>query len=208
MNAHIKFNIKRAAARVKRRLTSAPKHNRIHFGCGGRIVPGWLNMDLSGSDYDMDFLDLPYPFHDSSVGEIVSQHVIEHFTITQARGILTELRRIMKAGGRLWISCPDMEKICKAYCEGHLIELYNKRRERFPSYNLGAIPVQHLVNEFFQQDGEHKVLYDYALIEWLLKDVGFSRIEKTSEGVLRENFPEFPVRADEESSLYVLAIVD
>ena len=79
------------------------------------------------------------------------------------------------------------------------------RIRRQPEYSLGDVPVSHLINDLFHQGGEHRNLFDFALLTWALEKSGFQQITRTSEPEFLARFPEFPPRRDEQQSLYVFA---
>ena len=59
---------------------------------------------------------------------IVSQHVIEHLElIDELLPLFSELKRVLRLGGQIWLSCPDMEKICRLYVDGRTRELVEDR---------------------------------------------------------------------------------
>ena len=62
-----------------------------------------------------------------------------------------------------------------------------------------------MVNEIFYQSGEHKNLFDFDLIYYVLKNIGFKNVIQIQEKDLLQKFKEFPIRNDDEQSLYVFA---
>ena len=79
---------------------------RWHFGCGLRMIDGWRNTDVE--------VDLRHrlPFNDGAV-VVLGQHVIEHLVLSsEAIPFLAEARRVVRSGGGLWLSTPDMAIIC------------------------------------------------------------------------------------------------
>jgi SAM-dependent methyltransferase len=104
------FDVLRLQARIRRlrRNDLEPSCNKLHLGCGSRRVAGWLNVDVIGSDYDIDFITR-LPWRSDSFSAIVSQHVIEHLELFgELVPLLSELRRVLQPGGQIWLSCPDM----------------------------------------------------------------------------------------------------
>jgi predicted SAM-dependent methyltransferase len=198
-------------ARLRTRLRTAfrrprPAPPRLHFGCGLRRVPGWLNVDLTGSDCDLDMLR-PLPFPAGSFDIIVAQHVVEHFELTtELMRILGELRRVCMPAAEVWIICPDLEKTCRYYLEGRSAELLAFQRTRHATAYVGDFPAAHAVNFAFHQFGHHKNLFDFELLSWALRVNGFAGMEKLSEAALLARFPEFPARNDDFESLYLRCV--
>jgi hypothetical protein len=108
-------------------------------------------------------------------------------------------------GGELWLSCPDMEKICRHYLNDGGVGLLNDRRSRFPKFNLQGMPPSDIVNRLFNQHGEHKNLFDFKMLSWILSEAGFSHVKLENEQSFISRFPEFPQRNDDYQSIYVSA---
>jgi predicted SAM-dependent methyltransferase len=205
------FQLKYEGARALTRLRPGPKPSaegtrRVHLGCGARRVEGWLNCDISRSDFNLDLLARRLPLPDNCADVIVSQHVIEHLELhEQLIPLFGEMRRILKPDGKVWLSCPDMEKICAAYVYDKGNALWEDRRKRFPNFTLNGAPVQHLINDFFHQRGQHRNLFDLELLTWALGQAGFQPPRRVCEADLLAAHPEFPERNDDIQSLYVMA---
>jgi predicted SAM-dependent methyltransferase len=206
--AYVRHDVARLVARLKLRGRPVPEHaRRLHLGCGNRRVDGWLNCDVSGSEFDLDLAVGQLPFPDGSVDVIVMQHVIEHLNLhDQLIPLFRELYRMFANDGQLWLSCPDLAKACSAYLDDRGRALEEDRRMRWPDYSLNGAPVQHFINDLFHQNGEHRNLFDIELLTWALKQAGFSCVQRVIEADLLAAYPEFPPRCDDFHSLYVLAI--
>lgn len=185
-----------------------PRRERLHFGCGSKKVEGWLNVDVAGSDLDLDLSAGYLPWKDNVFVVAAGQHVIEHLELTdELIPLLKELRRTLKPGGEIWLSTPDMEKVCRAYLAGRIGELIANRKAREPAWELGEIPPTQMVNVLFHQNGEHKNLFDFTLLKWALEQCGFQQVRRVRECDLLGRFPELPPREDDILSLYVRAVV-
>jgi predicted SAM-dependent methyltransferase len=204
----MRFDLQRVRARLKRLRDQdvVPRYPRVHLGAGTRRVAGWLNVDVRGSDYDVDLGSGRLPWRTNSLACVVSEHMIEHLELrTELLPLLAELRRVLRPGGEIWLSCPDIEKICRSYLDHRMVDLLDDRRGRFPSYSLGGAPTSHMINELFHQFGQHENLFDFELLEWALRSSGFDDVRRISEADLLARFPEFPERGDDRQSLYVSA---
>jgi len=205
----VEIDLLRARTRLARVFSYRvePRCDRLHLGCGSRHVSGWLNVDVSGSDYDVDIASGRLPWKDDMFNAVVAQHLIEHLDIrTELLPFFAELNRVMVPGGEAWLSCPDIEKICRSYLQSRMSDLLEDRIERWPEYSLGEIPVVHLINDLFHQWGEHKNLFDFELLEWSLRNAGFVEIERVSEASLLRGHPGFPPRLDDLQALHVRAL--
>ena len=185
-----------------------PSCDRLHFGCGTRRVAGWVNVDVARSDYNVDLASGSLPWRDDVFSAIVAQQVIEHLDLQkELLPLLRELRRVAKPGAELWLSCPDMEKVCRSYLECRGADLLEDRQARWPDFSLHNTPTQHMINVLFHQGGQHKNLFDFDLLRWTLETAGFCECRRVSEANFLRRFPEFPPRNDDSVSLYVSAVV-
>ena len=117
---HLDFQRLRARLRTKRMLLKYQKNQklptRLHFGCGFRKVSGWLNCDIAGSEVDLDLTCGRLPFPTGHFEVVCSQHVIEHlWLIDELQPLLSELNRCLANDGEIWLSCPDLSKVCNLY---------------------------------------------------------------------------------------------
>ena len=206
----IRLDLLRSHARsTTDKINPQPAHPRLHVGCGERRVPGWLNIDLTDAHASIDLACGKLPWESSCFEAIVSQQVIEHLELHhELKPLIAELFRVCAPEAEVWLSCPDLEKVCNAYVKDKAQELLDDKIERMSSNaNIGmdGVPSQHFVNLLFDQSGEHKNLFDLELLTWLLETHGFSDVVRKTESDFLTRFPEFPPRRDDFHSLYVRA---
>jgi len=208
--ALIEFDLLRLKARIGYPAGDFDSpHRMLHLGCGTRQIEGWLNVDVSGSDFDVDLARMPLPFANGAFDVVVSQQVIEHLDYSaELIPLLAELARVVAPGGEVWMSCPDMDKICAAYVRDKGVGLVANKRER-GAYDptLGRMPPQVSINWAFHQGGQHKNLFDFELLAWAATEVGMGPIVPVDEGELLRRFPTFPRRNDGYQSVYVRVAV-
>jgi predicted SAM-dependent methyltransferase len=195
---------------VKTRYSMLPagkkKCEKVQFAAGPRYVQGWLNVDISNADLNLDLGYSKFPFTSGSINIIATQHLIEHLEFNhEIYHFLTECFRILKKDGRLYISTPDFNKIAIDYVKTGGSMLFEDRKSRVPSYDIGKAPPVAMLNDLIFQSGQHKCVYDFSLIAHILYEVGFTSVEKISEKKFNEDFPEFVPRKDDLYSLYVVA---
>lgn len=180
---------------------------KIHLGCGKRIIKDWINIDLQNSDLDMDLSKGVLPFSDESVNYVVSQHFFEHLHLdSQLIPLLNEIMRVLRRKGELWFSVPSIKKIAQGYLTDHGESLLQGRQARFPEFSLNGKPTSHIVNEIFYQNGEHKNLFDYELLDWILSKTGYVNITEVDEKEFLSNFTSYPLRNDDDVSIYCKAM--
>lgn len=93
---------------------------KLNLGCGDKILPGYVNVDVAASRNDLapDVLcDLHRlePFADNSADEILSVHVVEHFWRWEVEDILKEWVRVLKPGGKMILECPNLISACQEF---------------------------------------------------------------------------------------------
>lgn len=90
---------------------------RLHLGCGGRYIPGWVHLDAHNHAHvdivhTVQRLDM---FEDASADEIYACHILEHFPRTKTRAVLAEWCRVLRRGGRLRVAVPWFERLIDVY---------------------------------------------------------------------------------------------
>ncbi len=151
--------------RARRRLLGVDK---LHLACGGNLLEGWGNVDLSGDDSVIALdLTLPLPVSDGVIRFVYSEHFIEHLDFDEVRRFLTECFRVMVSGGVIRLSTPDLRKVVDEYLAKRLDEWRD----------VGWLPATacRLVNEGLRSWG-HKFVYDADELRKLLEDVGFVQV--------------------------------
>ena len=78
---------------------------KIQFCCGSTKLDGWENYDEETD------ITKPLPFADNTVDYIYCEHGIEHITQKQAWYFLEECNRILRQGGKIRLSFPDIYQI-------------------------------------------------------------------------------------------------
>lgn len=95
---------------------------KLNLGCGDKILPGYINVDVAASrrgfkpDVICDLHNL-FPFADNSIDAILSVHVVEHFWRWEVVGILTEWVRVLKPGGCMILECPNLLSACHEFLQ-------------------------------------------------------------------------------------------
>jgi predicted SAM-dependent methyltransferase len=104
---------------------------RLHVGCGGIWVPGWLNMDrfpVGLQPYGAlrrreGALVLSFdasgelPLHEGRLWHVYGSHFIEHLSFAEALAFLAECHRALRPGGLIRLTCPDLELWARRYLE-------------------------------------------------------------------------------------------
>jgi predicted SAM-dependent methyltransferase len=186
----------RAKERALLRMTNV----KLHFGCGPRILPGWVNIDgwsFPGVDFVAD-LRQPLPFADATCRLIFTEHVFEHVDVDFRLPVLRELLRVLQPGGILRIVVPDCAQFAHAYL---------KQDNAWFRIALGQpTSAAEGLNTVFNLH-THRFIDDWESLSATLREAGFSDVEHSSFNA--SAIPELKIDNDAPSrapqSLYVEA---
>lgn len=111
---------------------------------------------------------------------VFSEHMIEHIPYTGGVNMLREIYRILRPGGKLRISTPDMQFLVRLL-SGETSELESAYVDWVTNEFAPFAHTSHknifVVNNFFYNFG-HTFIYDKTLLKDLLSDAGFSVIKE------------------------------
>ena len=160
---------------AKRLLSSIPV--KLNCGCGPFAKIGWINIDTARSaDLHLD-LRRKLPFPDGCASFVYSEHFFEHLEYPQETGtFLSESIRVLAPGGQFRVGVPDTEWPLNAYVKQDDAYFSGVRERWHPSYCNTRM---HNINYHFRQGTQHKYAYDYETLAAVLREAGFSRVEKS-----------------------------
>lgn len=82
---------------------------KLNLGCGGRKLPGYINVDSEAYEAPDVLVDLgraKWPWPDDSVDEMHASHVLEHLPGETFFHFLREAYRVGKPGAKLHVALP------------------------------------------------------------------------------------------------------
>ena len=167
---------------------------KLHIGCGGNLLDGWLNTEFDGNaPLSVAYLDAksPFPLPSDSFDFIFSEHMIEHVPLPAAFKMLKECWRVLKPGGRIRISTPPLEYLIKLVVNpDREDEEYLRWHQREWSPEAPVFTPAVAVADYYKQWG-HEFVYDEPTLRALMAKAGFVSIEKlalceSSEPELRD----------------------
>ena len=152
----------------------------LNVGCGDHIQEGWVNIDLTPGKgaFFHDLLD-PFPIANGSVSYIHAEHVLEHLDFADAMRFVEECRRVLEPLGILRIIVPDSERYMNAYASKDATffeQLKDLGGSQEPHPTKAAI-----CNQMFHMGGDHRFGWDFETLEFVVRKLGFTRIERSSQ---------------------------
>ena len=108
------------------------KEIKLNLGCGGRPLPGYINIDLDNIHelkarypgqafpegvevYQYDIFNLP--FADNSIAEIKAESLLEHLSFLEEKKLFCEVKRSLCPGGIFGFSVPDFEETVRLWLD-------------------------------------------------------------------------------------------
>jgi predicted SAM-dependent methyltransferase len=166
--------------RIRRYLESA-EDPKLHLGAGRVRLPGWLNTDLISGDVHLD-VGRRLPLPDASFTYAFGEHLIEHLTQKAAGRMLAEVRRVLRPGGVLRLTTPDLRKIVALYEDQNPAV----SRGEYAAFLEGVTGKRYehgsqILNDQLRLWG-HRHIYDEEELEAKLREAGFESIQGLSPG--------------------------
>ncbi len=180
----------RISPRLRRRAAelAALWDVKLNFGCGRRVLPGWLNVDgwwCEGIDYVCD-LRQPLPLSDGSCRYIFTEHVFEHIHQQFRASVIREWFRLLSPQGVLRIVGPGCAQFADAYSRRDI--------EWFRRSIPGTKNLAEGLNDIFKNHF-HRFVDDFESLSSELRAQGFVHVEESSH--LSSRVPELCVDLDE-----------
>lgn len=96
---------------------------RLNLGSGQKHLDGFTNVDISDDhNHRVDVIadaTGPMPmFENDSAELIIAEHLLEHVSLHKQAETLAEWHRILRPGGRLVLSVPDLRALAVRYLQG------------------------------------------------------------------------------------------
>lgn len=88
------------------------KANKLHIGCGKKILEGYINLDLidRGQEVVGDVFEYLAEGHDEEFDEVKAEHFVEHFDPDEVKLLLGMVHGVLKPGGIFHIVVPHKDK--------------------------------------------------------------------------------------------------
>ena len=174
---------RRKAIGFMRKYMATHQVRKLHIGCGGNFLKGWLNTDLVPENKNIAALDASkiFPLPSASFHYVYSEHLIEHLTFEQQLNFLKESYRILAPGGKIRIATPNFDFL--AQLAGNTKSPFETEylKWNFQTF-LKYIPAQlmdsanldvYVINNYFHDWG-HQLIHNKSSIKNLLEFSGFA----------------------------------
>ena len=180
--------VRRKILRVDRRLrdeylrkSAVPK---LQIGGGWHRLNGWLNTDIEliPGVLRMD-ATRRFPFADGTFQYVYTEHMIEHVQFAQGIFLLRECHRVMREGGVIRVTTPDLASIVGLYGSN----LSDVQKQYLSWFCQTFLPPDfpptraNVINAFFRRWG-HQFIYDEQSLADALRAAGFDSIERRRLG--------------------------
>ena len=152
---------------------------RLHIGAGEDYLDSFINADINPLRKIDLWLDLSHrlPVPDGAIEGIYTLETLEHLYPDELERLLAECRRVMRPGGFLRIGVPNLARG---------VEAYAKPEPRwFPSWPRDYRSLGGKLSNFLMCDGQHRMVFDFSLLQELLDRAGFSEIERSARAESR-----------------------
>jgi len=136
--------------------------------------PGRLYRVAGRSYFEQLDISKPLPFVNASVSWVYAEHLIEHVPLTASVSWLTEVHRVLRPGGLLRLTTPDLAKYVEGYSEGSKFFAKHRRRVNLAIGVAPPMPARtaFMFNQIFYLYG-HRWLYDLPELQYVLGRAGF-----------------------------------
>jgi predicted SAM-dependent methyltransferase len=201
-------------------MSNAKDFLRLNLGCGLQTPEGWINVDGSwnarltkhpsvrrllsylhfmpkdkseipwSSKIFIHDIRKPLPFPDGSATAIYASHVLEHLYLEEARRLIREAFRVLRAGGILRVVVPDLNAIIQEYLGGRPFgELSGEFATLRPADRVNHRLLMHWatpptgnllyrIYNSWQDFHSHKWMYDSDSLISLFQAAGFAEAER------------------------------
>jgi predicted SAM-dependent methyltransferase len=170
---------------------SSNECRKLQVGGGANPFPGWLNTDLTPTAKNTIFLDATeaFPFGNGSFDYVFCEHMIEHISYGQAQAMLKECFRILKPGGKIRVSTPNLQVY---------LNLFSEQKDETQQQYLDWISSNWLskqnilekeasfVLNLVMHGWGHLFIYDEKTLKLSLEKTGFSKMKKYQCGESEE----------------------
>jgi predicted SAM-dependent methyltransferase len=166
--------------------------DKLHVGCGHVLLPGWLNIlfekrqeygrvtDINGAQRLNYNLLHPWPVQENSIAFVAGSHFIEHLDLNAGIRFVQYAYRVMKKGGVIRLSCPDLEVYARNYVAGNRAFFDHPLIREWCTFKAAATPGEIFIAKAYDSGGAHKWFYDFDSLKHILETAGFTEVKRVT----------------------------
>jgi len=145
----------------------------LHLGSGGARIPRFWNLDANPwTSCNIVAKVERIKLKTGTVGTIYASHVLEHIPRDRAGSVLEEWHRVLRPGGKLYVSVPDLEVLFRTYLDN--LPHYDTDAGRQLAERACYLVYGGQANRYeFHLHG-----YSFASLGFLLERVGFVNVQR------------------------------
>jgi predicted SAM-dependent methyltransferase len=184
IRAHqLRRTVLRTDARIRNEYLQRTSKPKLHIGGGWHRLGCWLNTDLEliPGVMCMDGTK-KFPFSNNTFEYVYTEHMIEHVSYAQGEFMLRECHRVMREGGIIRVTTPDLRAILGLYRGG------SEAQQKYLAWfcqtfipNESAPTATFAINAFFRLWG-HQFIYDESTLTRALQNAGFKSVKRRRLG--------------------------
>lgn len=137
-----------------------------------------------GIDFPLD-LERPLPLPDRAFDAVYSSEVIEHIRREKVPALLLELRRILKPGGVMRLTTPDMEACCQLYLGTHKYPI-NAIRDTWREGQFSNL----IWMNTYMRDWGHQWVWDFPALSEAIERAGFVNVNRCEPQITKSRLME------------------
>lgn len=145
---------------------------KLHIGAN-MPTPGWETLNvipLAGIDHVSDARDLS-KFPDKTFEALYASHVLEHFDYKdEVKAVLVEWWRLLQPGGRIFISVPDLGKLCGLFLQTDRFDI----NDRFMIMRM-------MFGGHMDMFDYHQTAFNQEFLTCFMAEAGFEKITRVEE---------------------------
>ncbi len=173
-----------------KKFFAASTVNKLHLGCGLLYLPGWCNVlyeknqeygrltKREGTDFLNYNLMGPWPWAENSVTHVAAAHFIEHIDLNQCLWFCGQAYNVLKPGGVIRLSCPDLEVYARNYVAGNQDFFSNQEIIKACTFKTALTSSQIFAAKAYDSGGAHKWFHDFSSLKSVLERAGFVDVKK------------------------------
>lgn len=156
---------------------------KLNLGCGKNVYEGYHNIDVNPVNpmvINCDIRKLEH-YDDESVDEIILSQVLEHLNNKDLRPALKEWNRVLKKGGKIIITVPNVIGTVRSFIENRLNTIGFARHYKNWSHEEVVFQMIYGRADIFGDNEpeaqQHRTGFCYNRLKRFLEECGFKIIK-------------------------------